>query len=611
MARELDVKVVVDDEEALQKLQRVDDTIEGIPAKANPATTAVDGLVRSLGQLADKQRNVSEESRGLARNVEQSTQGWASYTVSAAQADKVLSDLFVANQRLPSVLTTVRGNLNDVATEVGLTVNGLGLLNAAGLAIGAGIAGWGIGRVIADFTGLDDKIARGTASLFGYSVSEQEAGAKADVLARASATAGREITNFDEAVTINTRHLEEWKIQANEMADAAHRMNAVADSTHLVREWNAELEKVRSAGVIRQLTADIDSNLFSMNQLADRYRISAGAISFYKNELKAAADDQRGFDNYLKEREHAMAEALAKEEKAQRALADAKREVLLVTTRIQTEYDKEIAQHEKLILQLQTEASLAEFAARTANNKPYGVDAQGAPLEMQNNPFIKAQNAADSLATASSNPRLRGISTTEREAQINNDFLKSIAEGTSVVVGKTAAERDATDSATRLAKSHAGAVQASDNLMGIFGQFTQVIAGTVPTVNLQTGQNTQNTDPRILAYLSMGYTQGEAMSIVGGSGGMIGAPKRRASGGPVDAGEPYWVGDGGEPELFTPGRSGSITPASAMGGSVTIGDIHIHGDIDSELRARQVADMTAAKVLKRVKTQSRIPYGKT
>jgi hypothetical protein len=39
-----------------------------------------------------------------------------------------------------------------------------------------------------------------------------------------------------------------------------------------------------------------------------------------------------------------------------------------------------------------------------------------------------------------------------------------------------------------------------------------------------------------------------------------------AEGGAVYAGSPVWVGDGGEPELFTPHSDGTVTPASKLGG---------------------------------------------
>ena len=40
--------------------------------------------------------------------------------------------------------------------------------------------------------------------------------------------------------------------------------------------------------------------------------------------------------------------------------------------------------------------------------------------------------------------------------------------------------------------------------------------------------------------------------IESGALGMVGRPPRRARGGPVKANSPYWVGDGGLPELFWP-----------------------------------------------------------
>ena len=43
---------------------------------------------------------------------------------------------------------------------------------------------------------------------------------------------------------------------------------------------------------------------------------------------------------------------------------------------------------------------------------------------------------------------------------------------------------------------------------------------------------------------------------------------RRAAGGPVSAGQPYIVGEIG-PELFVPGRSGTIIPNNQLGGGST------------------------------------------
>lgn len=49
---------------------------------------------------------------------------------------------------------------------------------------------------------------------------------------------------------------------------------------------------------------------------------------------------------------------------------------------------------------------------------------------------------------------------------------------------------------------------------------------------------------------------------------LLGVPGR-ASGGEVAAGQPYWVGEKGVPELFVPGASGAIIPSAMRGGGVS------------------------------------------
>ena len=57
-------------------------------------------------------------------------------------------------------------------------------------------------------------------------------------------------------------------------------------------------------------------------------------------------------------------------------------------------------------------------------------------------------------------------------------------------------------------------------------------------------------------------------STPGGGGG--GFPlERKAHGGPVAGGQPYIVGEQG-PELFTPGRTGTVTPNNQLGGGLTV-----------------------------------------
>lgn len=77
----------------------------------------------------------------------------------------------------------------------------------------------------------------------------------------------------------------------------------------------------------------------------------------------------------------------------------------------------------------------------------------------------------------------------------------------------------------------------------------------------------------------------------GGGGGIIvgaGPVRARAAGGPVSAGRPYLVGED-RPELFVPGRSGTIVP-NVGGGGVTI---NVSGALDPTAVARQISDLLA------------------
>lgn len=64
----------------------------------------------------------------------------------------------------------------------------------------------------------------------------------------------------------------------------------------------------------------------------------------------------------------------------------------------------------------------------------------------------------------------------------------------------------------------------------------------------------------------------------------------RATGGPVWPGGSFVVGDGGEPEIFTPKTAGTITPMSKAGGSkIQIGPFNIDGSADPVRLANEIA----------------------
>ena len=85
----------------------------------------------------------------------------------------------------------------------------------------------------------------------------------------------------------------------------------------------------------------------------------------------------------------------------------------------------------------------------------------------------------------------------------------------------------------------------------------------------------------------------------------------RANGGPVSSGSTYLVGERG-PELFTPGRSGMITPNGAGGGVTVINNINVEkgtsttsvsggGDAAAAQRLAKLMEATTMQVINREK----------
>lgn len=126
----------------------------------------------------------------------------------------------------------------------------------------------------------------------------------------------------------------------------------------------------------------------------------------------------------------------------------------------------------------------------------------------------------------------------------------------------------------------------------------QLLAG-IQQVGAQIVEYVSGLGARIKSSIS-GAASGLIDRITGGGGGEPANDNsgggqvsgHRKSGGPVSRGGSYVVGDGGEPEIFTPKTGGSITPMSQAGGvgSITIGDIIVNGASDPRETARIVRD---------------------
>lgn len=136
--------------------------------------------------------------------------------------------------------------IDEIGDAAGKTATEIGAIGTAGLVVGAGVAGWQLGRMIADFFKLDETISDATAAVFGFgSASAEAAEAGADVLIKASQTAGHTITDLTTAMRINQEASDRRiaKIKAN----AAEEQKIYDDALARNREDNAEFIRGRAA----------------------------------------------------------------------------------------------------------------------------------------------------------------------------------------------------------------------------------------------------------------------------------------------------------------------------------------------------------------------------
>jgi len=100
---------------------------------------------------------------------------------------------------------------------------------------------------------------------------------------------------------------------------------------------------------------------------------------------------------------------------------------------------------------------------------------------------------------------------------------------------------------------------------GVVEAITSAVEGT-KTLGEVAGSVLKNIANKLLD-VAINFALFGALSGTGSGGGLLGGLfKGRATGGTVTGGKPYVVGERG-PELFMPGRSGSIIPNNAMGGA--------------------------------------------
>jgi len=202
---------------------------------------------------------------GLGTKATGTTSGFTMMAGSLKTADKTLGAFGISvNKEI--------GMLEELGQISGQTAADIGLVGSAVSVAGAALAGWNIGRVIAEVTGADQAFANLGARLMGWGdLAGETAAAKADVLARATANAGRQITDMTEAIKINYDAVQKHAEQYNTAANRAS-------------QWDRELAKLGPRQ--KELRAEIESGNSTVEQMTRHFKVSAEAIDFLTRKMQ-------------------------------------------------------------------------------------------------------------------------------------------------------------------------------------------------------------------------------------------------------------------------------------------------------------------------------------
>jgi hypothetical protein len=246
-------------------------------------TTAELARMSSVGDEAfEKLRKNGEPiPQNLREMVKETRAVGAAHAAAAPQVNDLTGSLQTFDGILGSLGIHIGPEIKavgEIGSAAGKTSSQLGGLATAGLVVGASVAGWQLGRAVADLFDLDEAIARNTAKLFGWGdVAAQTAGAAADVLAHGAGIAKVALESLDREAEHGGPQLFNWRSQ-------------VELSAAVVDRWKAALAGVKDKGDLPQLTADITSQNFSLAELAKRYNVSVEALQFFARELAKTTD---------------------------------------------------------------------------------------------------------------------------------------------------------------------------------------------------------------------------------------------------------------------------------------------------------------------------------
>jgi hypothetical protein len=563
---------------------RVGATLDDLRAQLKAGKIDITQFVGGVEQLADRMTGTA-------------TPSFDKFTQSLDRTDRVLNAAGVSTSREMAALR----ELSSAAT---MTAGELGGITTAGLAVAAALGGWQIGRRISEMLGLDEIIGNATASLLGFSPAAEAAGAKADVLAKASRTAGVEIKDMALAMAINEEHAIKMRQAAQEANDAIARLDAPRKSAEMIAKWNDELRKVADGGVLNALRDDIDSHNFSVSTLATNYRISADAVGLLTRQMKEEDEAHKknadtiertqealdkwhdtvdaveiGTGNFrgvlesidgtiVEWAEHLLASGVSAQKVGEYyALTGAQVRALDTDLKAKTKATDAAAEADK---------KAAEAAAKLREEMDAEAQAVLAAFDAMNSEVVGIDVS------------FGGWNSTVMGTLSMLDSLKLSADDTSVKIRTLSGEIVSVAEAQQRFSMGNSVTYDLSNQQGIAEYRKQNPAANITW-----------SDSQIIDFVRAGGNLQQLINqgIINPYAGYTNTPGR-ASGGPVDANQPYMVGERG-PELFVPRVAGGIVPSGGAGGAlVTIQAINVTQPLGTPAAIAKAVDEAMVRSLR-------------
>jgi hypothetical protein len=493
-------------------------------------TTATKGAQSELDKLIAK-------SDGTAKSIAKMSDAAAGkFSVTTAEMKKAgfATDSWGKDlQRVDSVLASVGINVSqqvkavdELRAAAGQTATSMGLLGTASLAAGAAIAGWQIGRWIADLTGLDAVVANLNGSL--DALAAQTAGARQDVINKAIRDGAAATITYTEAIAYNTKALQDHILVTG------YSRNAASEAGQAYALMFREIRAVRERGDLPALQRDLQSYDYSLQTLSTRYGVHVAQLELYRKDLKAVADQEKARAAELEANKAALDRLIAADWAG--VLKGQTTELLQQNPALQQSID------------LLNQRVAAEWAAKDALAARMGFDAAGNRLAEAGS--MEAITAAYEKEKAA----LEAVGASVAELDVLYlDYQDTILQTGGTI--KTTGDQTAVAG---------GQAQVAAGQYAALGNAATYVAGSFQNLWTQVGHAP--------GYEGSLRTMNDMLSAYGGAGipvhgGLIPGAPHRAAGGPVSSGSPYWVGESG-PELFVPKTSGTIVPGGGAGSVV-------------------------------------------